>query len=89
MLSAQDYSAFGSGRGLNGPTVVFLILFIKSIKQSLPHILIHENVMNFPIDVIIDLLAGAKLICVLVVTFISQLFQHSKISVQIYFQLCS
>ena len=51
---------FGSGRGLNGPTVVFLILFIKSIKQSLPHMLIHENVMNFPIDVIIDLLSGAE-----------------------------
>lgn len=57
---AKDYSQFGSGRGLYGPTVMYLLIFVKSIKQSRPHILIHENVTAFPIELIISLLAGQK-----------------------------
>lgn len=44
-----------------GPTVQFLVVFIKSILQSLPDILLHENVVQFPIHEISDLLQGLVL----------------------------
>ena len=52
----QDYSAFGDGQGLQGPTVPFLLIFAKPILQSLPDIVIHENVLQMPMDILVELL---------------------------------
>lgn len=51
-----DFSLFGSGQGLSGATVVYLLVFVKAVLQSLPHCLVHENVLGFPIDVLKNLL---------------------------------
>ena len=59
--SAQDYSLFGDGLGLAGHTVPFLIVFLKMILQSLPDVLIHENIKAFPIKKVIQILLSVGL----------------------------
>jgi site-specific DNA-cytosine methylase len=54
----QDFSLFGSGQGLQGATIKNLLVFLKSIKQSRPHVLVHENVLGFPIETVIEQLQG-------------------------------
>ena len=61
MQLLQDYSSFGEGQGLQGPTIPFLLLFIKIILQSLPDIVIHENVVQMPEEIIIKLLERSGL----------------------------
>ena len=34
----------------------FLLIFAKSILQSLPDIVIHENVLQMPMDILVELL---------------------------------
>ena len=36
--------------------MVYLLVFVKMILQSLPHCLVHENVLGFPVDVLVNLL---------------------------------
>lgn len=62
---SKDYSLWGNGLGLQGPTVPFLLIFIKSILQSLPDIVVHENIVHFPLAVIIALLECVCLNCLL------------------------
>ena len=47
---------------LAGPTVVYLLLFVKSVKQGRPHVAIHENILDFPCDVLTDTLGSDYLI---------------------------
>ena len=54
----QDFSLFGAGQGLQGATIKNLLVFLKSIKQSRPHVLVHENVLGFPIDIVAEQLQG-------------------------------
>jgi hypothetical protein len=48
--------------GLAGHTVPFLIVFLKKIIQSLPDVLIHENIKAFPIKKVIQILLSVGLI---------------------------
>ena len=70
----KDFSLFGSGQGLSGATVVYLLVFVKAVLQSLPHCLVHENVLGFPIDVLKNLLKGFLLNFVLVICCCGTLF---------------
>ena len=63
----KDFSLFGSGQGLSGASVVYLLVFVKAVLQSLPHCLVHEKVLGFPIDVLKNLLKGFLLNFVLVI----------------------
>jgi hypothetical protein len=55
--------------GLAGHTVPFLIVFLKKIIQSLPDVLIHENIKAFPIKKVIQILLSVGLIIFIVVLF--------------------
>lgn len=52
MPSAKDYSLWGDGMWLAGPTVPYLLVFLKAIQQSLPDVVLHENIKQFPIALI-------------------------------------
>ena len=43
---------------LFGATVPFLLVLVKSVRQSQPHFFMHENVKGFPIEEIKELLPG-------------------------------
>ena len=43
-----------------GPTVPYLILMLKSIKQGRPDVAIHENVTDFPWKEVFTVLQGAS-----------------------------
>ena len=58
VFPSKDYSLWGNGLGLQGPTIPFLLIFVKSVLQSLPDIVGHENVLQFPVDVLASLLQG-------------------------------
>lgn len=58
---AQDYSLFGQGNGLQGRTIPFLLIFLKMILQSLPDVVIHENVTQMPENIITDILSSGFL----------------------------
>lgn len=49
---------FGSGQGLQGRTVPFLMIFLKSVLQTLPEVVVHENVTTFPVDILIKVLGS-------------------------------
>ena len=61
LFLSKDYSLWGHGLGLQGPTIPFLLIFVKSVLQSLPDIVVHENVLQFPLDILVSLLQGWKL----------------------------
>ena len=58
ILATKDYSRFGSCLGTNGPTIPYLLLMLKSIKQGRPDIVIHENVQGFPWQEVLQLLTS-------------------------------
>jgi hypothetical protein len=58
VLSAQDYSAFGSRLSVaGGKTLVYMLTLLRSILDHPPDIFIHENVENFPKGVIYEILS--------------------------------
>ena len=54
--ACTDFSAFGSSQQQCGPTMVFLLLFIRLIAEYQPEVFIHENVPQFPTQILQDCL---------------------------------
>ena len=49
---------FGSGQGLQGRIVPFLMIFFKSVLQMFLEVVVHENVTTFPVDILIKVLGS-------------------------------
>ncbi len=55
----KDWSLLGKRRGLNGPTAPILITWAILIKRHKPTLVIQENVLAFPVELLQDLLGPA------------------------------
>lgn len=51
-----DWSPFGCQQTADGPTMVYFLMMMKIALQSRPDILIHENVIQFPFELLQSIL---------------------------------
>ena len=54
-----DFSNIGARLGASGPTALFLTILIKMVLTRLPSWVIHENVLEFPLAVLMSFWGGA------------------------------
>ncbi len=54
----KDWSLLGKRQGVEGPTAPALITWALLIRRHKPDFLIQENVLQFPIELLLDLLGG-------------------------------
>ena len=51
-----DYSFFGQQQAGAGPTAIFLLIFLRMAAEYKPDLILHENVLGFPLAMIIEVL---------------------------------
>ena len=52
-----DYSAYGNHQQAAGKTALFLIVLLRLILEDKPLLFLHENVLGFPLALLMDVLA--------------------------------
>ncbi len=51
-----DYSFFGNQQHGAGPTAIYLLIMLRIIAEYKPHIALHENVLPFPLEMLLEVL---------------------------------
>lgn len=54
--ACTDYSFFGNQQYGAGPTAIYLLIMLRIIAEYKPHLVLHENVLGFPLAMICDIL---------------------------------
>ena len=54
--ACTDYSFYGSQQQSAGPTALFLLLFLRLAAEFKPMMVLLENVVGFPMSIVIDVL---------------------------------
>ena len=54
--ACTDYSFYGNQQFGAGPTAIYLLIMLRNIAEYKPHIFVHENVLGFPLAMILDVL---------------------------------
>ena len=61
----QDYSPAGLRQGSTGPRFPIFYAWIQSVRHLQPRVLVHENVLQFPVSLLSELLSDLYVIEVL------------------------
>ena len=54
--ACTDFSAYGNMQTSAGHTIIYLLILLRMIAEWKPMIFIHENVLNFPISLLMEIL---------------------------------